>query len=432
MLEGAASKGYFEAAPIMFVREINMEKEKKKSKKQKKWMRPRHRIIENIAYYVLYPYCKWKYAMRIDKLQNQEDRPYLILMNHQTPFDQFFVGMAFKRPLYYMATEDIFSLGWVSKLLRWLVAPIPIKKQTVDLNAIMTCMRLAREGGSIVIAPEGNRTYSGKTEYMNPSIAGMARKLKMPIALFRLEGGYGSQPRWSDGIRKGKLHGYVYEVIQPEEYEKLTNEELFSRIEKGLYVDEAVADGPFRSKKKAEFIERAMYVCPWCGLSEFESHGNEAHCKTCGRKISYGEDKVITGEGCEFPYRFVKDWYEYQKDYINQLDLTAFEQTPAYTDTVDFSEVIVYKKKVPIRKGIQLGLYGNRMVIDEGTPLEQVLEFDKINAMSVLGHNKLNVYYEKHVYQFKGSKRHNSVKYLNFYHRYKNVQRGEGETFLGL
>ena len=208
-----------------------MEKEKKNTKKAKKWMRPRHKVIQNIAYCVLYPYCKWKYAIKIDKFREQEDRPYLILMNHQTPFDQFFVGIAFKRPLYYMATEDIFSLGWISKLLRWAVAPIPIKKQTVDLNAIMNCMRLAREGGSIVIAPEGNRTYSGKTEHMNASIAGMAKKLKMPIALYRLEGGYGSQPRWSDGIRKGSMHGYVYDVIQPEEYEKLTNEELFARIE---------------------------------------------------------------------------------------------------------------------------------------------------------------------------------------------------------
>jgi hypothetical protein len=260
----------------------------------------------------------------------------------------------------------------------------------------------------------------------------MARKLKMPIVLYRIEGGYGSEPRWSDVIRKGRVHCYVSQVIHPEEYEKLTNEELFEIIEKGLYVNEAVADGPFRSKKKAEYLERVMYVCPWCGLSEFESHGNEAHCKKCGRKLSYGEDKVITGEGCEFPFRFVKDWYEYQKDFLNRLDVAEYEKTPAYTDTADLSEVIVYKKKVPLRKGVQLKLYGDRVVIDEGTAQEQVLSFEKVNAMSVLGHNKLNIYYEKHVYQFKGDKRFNAVKYVNFYHHYKNLKKGEGETFLGL
>lgn len=402
-----------------------------KKKKAKKWMKFRHRVIRNLGYCVMYPYSKWKYNLQIDKFKEQEDRPYLILMNHQTPYDQFFVGMAFRGPVYYMATEDIFSLGWVSHLLRWAVAPIPIKKQTVDLNAVMTCMRLAREGGTIAIAPEGNRTYSGTTEYMNPAIAGMARKLKMPIVLYRIEGGYGSEPRWSDVIRKGRVHCYVSQVIQPEEYEKLTNEELFQIIEKGLYVNEAVAEGCFRSKKKAEYLERVMYVCPWCGLSEFESHGNEAHCKKCGKTLRYEEDKTISGVDCQFPFRFIKDWYEYQKEFVNKVDLLAHRQEALYTDTADFSEVIVYQHKVPIRKGVSMKLYGDRVTIDEGTEHEQVLSFDKVNAMSVLGRNKLNIYHEKQVYQFKGSKRFNAVKYVNFYHRYKNIQSGEGE-FLGL
>ena len=107
--------------------------------------------------------------------------PDLVLYNHQTAFDQFFVGMSFRGPIYYMATEDIFSLGWLSKLLRWAVAPIPIRKQTTDITAVMNCIKVAREGGSLCIAPEGNRTYSGRTEYMSDSIASLAKKLKMPI-----------------------------------------------------------------------------------------------------------------------------------------------------------------------------------------------------------------------------------------------------------
>ena len=50
--------------------------------------------------------------------RQQGDRAYLILMNHQTAFDQFFVGMAFKGPVYYVASEDLFSNGWISSLLR--------------------------------------------------------------------------------------------------------------------------------------------------------------------------------------------------------------------------------------------------------------------------------------------------------------------------
>ena len=62
-------------------------------------------------------------------------------------------------------------MGPLSALIRYLVAPIPIQKQATDVAAVMTCICLAREGGTIAIAPEGNRTYSGKTVYINPAIA---------------------------------------------------------------------------------------------------------------------------------------------------------------------------------------------------------------------------------------------------------------------
>ena len=115
-------------------------------KKQKKWLRFRHRVVRNIAFALLYPYSKLKYGLQVDRFRQQGKRNYLILLNHQTPFDQFFCGMSFKGPVYYLATEDIFSNGWVSSLIRWLVAPIPIKKQTTDITAVMNCIVFALPG----------------------------------------------------------------------------------------------------------------------------------------------------------------------------------------------------------------------------------------------------------------------------------------------
>lgn len=400
--------------------------------KKERWIKPRHRIVR-----VLMPpvalYTRLRYGIRVERYRDQGDRAYLILMNHQTPFDQFFVEMAFRGPIYYMATEDLFSNGWVSSVIRWLVAPIPIKKQTTDLNAVRNCIRVAREGGAIAMAPEGNRTYSGKTEYMNPAVASLARKLKLPIALLRIEGGYGVEPRWSDVTRRGKMRAYVSRVIEPEEYADLTSEELFAQIQQGLYVDEAVADGPFRSGKRAEYLERAVYVCPFCGLSEFESHGCEITCKKCGKTITYGEDKTLTGKGFDFPFSFVKDWYEYQKDFVNSLDLMAMTEQPVYTDRARMSEVIFHKRKNLLRRDAELRLYGDRVVIDEGTETELCFPFEKLSAVTVLGRNKLNLYYEKTAYQFKGSKRFNALKYVNFYYRHRNIIRGNADgKFLGL
>ena len=400
--------------------------------KRKKWIKPRHKIIQAIAKAVLKPYCKWKYGITVEKFKEEEDRPYLVLYNHQTSFDQFFVGMSFKRPIYYVATEDIFSMGWVSSIIRFVVEPIPIKKQTTDIRAVMNCIQVAREGGSIALAPEGNRTYSGRTEYMNPAIASLAKKLKMPIALYRIEGGYGVQPRWTDKNRKGKMRSFVSEVIAPEEFASMTDAELMERIEKGLFVDEANPGGIFKCDVSAEYMERAVYVCPFCGLSEFESHGTEAECKKCKRKITYGEDKKITGIGFDFPFEYFGQWYDYQKDFVNDLDVMEYTEKPLFRDDVKIHEVIIRKNKELLRKEATFALYGNRVVADEGTEKEWTMPYDEIHAVSVLGRNKLNIYHNDKVYQITGDKRFNALKYVNIYYRWKNIKENENGKFLGL
>ena len=399
---------------------------------KKKWIKPRHSVVRNILSVTLAPYSALRYNIKVERFKEQEKRPYLILLNHQTAFDQFFVGMAFKRPVYYLASEDLFSNGWVSSLIKYLVEPIPIRKQTTDVKAIMTCIRVAKEGGTIAIAPEGNRTYSGKTEYMSPSIAMLARKLGMPIALFRIEGGYGVHPRWSDVVRKGKMRGYVSRVIYPEEYKALSDDELFAIIKDGLYVNEAVADAEFHHSKLAEYLERAIYVCPFCGLSSFESHGDELTCLKCKRTVRYLPTKELEGIGFEHPFRFVSEWYDAQAEFVNDLDVLEYDAAPMYDERADLYEVIPFERKNLLCKDVKISLYGNRIELVAGEETT-VCHFDDTSAVTVLGRNKMNIYYGDKLYQLKGGKRFNALKYVHIYHRYKNIVKGEAaEKFLGI
>ena len=405
---------------------------KENNNKKKKWIRPRHRLVRNLLNVTLGAYTRIKYGVKVEKFKEQEDRPYLILLNHQTAFDQFFVGMAFKGAVYYLASEDIFSMGFASSLIRYLVNPIPIKKQTTDVKAIKTCIRVAREGGTIAIAPEGNRTYSGRTEYMSPSIAPLARRLGMPIALLRIEGGYGVHPRWSDVVRKGKMRAYVSRVISPEEYATLTDDELFAIIEKGLYVDEAVADAEFYHKKNAEYLERAVYMCPFCGLSTFESDGDVITCKKCGKQIKYLQNKSLEGVGFDFPYKFVAEWYDAQAEFIKSFDVLKYDTEPMYSELGDLYEVIPYENKKLISKNVNVELYGDRLEVQIGEE-KNVWRFEDTAAITVLGKNKLNIYYGDKIYQIKPGKRFNALKYVHVYHRSRNMVKGEmNEQFLGL
>lgn len=395
--------------------------------KTKRWTLPRHGFIIRLAAVVLFPWMALQYHVRVEKCPALKKRQCLVLMNHQTAFDQFFVSKAlFPRPVYFVASEDLFSLGFLSKLLRWAVAPIPIKKQTTDVQAVKTCIKVAREGGTIALAPEGNRTFSGLPCYSNPAIVPLVKKLGLPLAIFRIEGGYGIQPRWSDVCRKGTMRAYVSRIIEPEAYNGLSNEELYALIQKELYVDETKSGQEFHHKRLAEYLERAMYVCPWCGPAEFRSEKDIITCRSCGRQIRHLPNQQLQGVDCSFPFAYVAQWYSYQQDFVNGLDTACYTEVPLFRDTATLSEVALCKRKVVLDTDAALLLYGNRIQAGSKT-----LFFQDIRVITVLGKNKLNIYHADALYQIKGDARFNALKYMNIFYRNKNQCAGHGE-FLGI
>ncbi|MCQ2428276.1 MAG: 1-acyl-sn-glycerol-3-phosphate acyltransferase [Clostridia bacterium] len=359
----------------------------------------------------------------------------MILYNHQTSFDQFFVGMCFKGPVYYVASEDIFSSRFLAALLSFLVAPIPINKAQADLRAIINCMKVASEGGTIAIAPEGNRTYSGRTCYIKPSVAMLIRKLKLPLAFFRIEDGYGVQPRWSNVNRKGSMAAGVSRVVEPEEYGKLSDDELYKLICDELNVDEAKVSGEFRHKRSAEYLERLIYVCPFCGLSEFRSSGKHFSCLKCGLDAEYLPTKELKFDREVKDIRFVADWYGKQEAYINSIDTDKLTN-PLYKDTVRLFDVIIARYKRKITDKAVLTMYGDRIEIDVPGGDGMVLDYGSIGSVTALGKNKMNIRSGGRILQIKGSVRFNPVKYMNIYYRYRNTHEGDNKTngyqFLGL
>lgn len=411
--------------------------EAKKKKKNAPWLRPHHKLVRDAAEIVLYPFVRLLYGAKISPLP-EEERQYLVLMNHQTAFDQFFVGIPFKKPLYYVASEDLFSKGIISDLLRGLIAPIPIKKQTTDPRAVINCIKVAREGGSIAMAPEGNRTYDGRPLHINPTVAPLARKLGLPIAFFRIEGGYGVHPRWSDAVRRGVINCSFSRILEPEEVAEMTDEELYQTICRELAVDENKVEGIYLHKKSAEYLERAIYTCPRCGFAHLESRGDTLRCLDCGLEVRHTEKKELVSESQDFKFRTVADWMDYQTDLVSALDIEENIDKIFFEDTANLSEVVPYKNKKLLGKGAKMSLFVDKIVINEVE-----YPFDQVLGLTVLGKNKLNVYHDGRILQLKGSKRFCALKYVNFYNHYKNItnthnaltskeENSNGREFLGL
>ena len=195
-----------------------------------------------------------------------------------------------------------------------------------------------------------------------------------------------------------------------------------------LFVDEGKITGEYPHPKNAEFLERAMYVCPRCGLTTYESSGDIIRCTKCGQTIRHLATKELEGIEESFPHRFVADWYDWQNAFIQNTDLSTLTDTPVYEETVQLSKVHVYKYKELLRKEATVRLYGDRITVDD-----REFPFEDLGAVVVLGKNKVNLYAGNEVLQLKGNKRFNALKYVNFFHKYKNVKSGDTHgKFLGL
>ena len=229
------------------------------------------------------------------------------------------------------------------------------------------------------------------------------------------------------------MTSYVSRVLEPEEYLKMTNDELYAVITKELYVNEGCEGEIFKSKHRAEYLERAIYVCPECGLSSFTSKRDTIECNRCGRKVRYTENKALVGVDSSFPFSSISEWYDYQSNFVNSFDSLSNNEKPLYEEWARFSEVIPYKKRTLIKKRASLSLYSDKLIVNKGEADEIIFSFDELSGATVLGKNKLNIYKQKQTYQFKGDERFCALKYVNLYFRYRNLSKGDTNgNFLGL
>ena len=114
-----------------------------------KWVLRRHSAVFAILRPLLSPFFKLIYGVTGEHFKMKKDRPYLILSNHQALLDPVFIAMYTDRPIHFMATDNVFSNGFVSKLLVHFIAPIPKKKQGADLQAMRACLAIAKKNGVV-------------------------------------------------------------------------------------------------------------------------------------------------------------------------------------------------------------------------------------------------------------------------------------------
>lgn len=375
-------------------------------KKQKHWVKKRHAAVFAFLRFAMAPFLWLRYHYRAEKAPIRKG-PCIVLSNHQATMDPFFISKAFPFQLYFYASDDLFNLK-VSPLIRYLAAPIPKSKSVADLKAVMISLRVLREGGAIGITPEGNRTLSGRQWEMGDSVAKLVKTAKVPLVLFNLCGGYGTDPRWGVKIRRGtKFVGRVRRILTPEEYAGMSDEELFGIIKNELDVDDTLSGERYKSRRRAEYIERALYMCPVCGsIGTIHSHGTGFCCTSCKTEAEYTEDlKISPPVG---GYSRIYEWYEWERQEIVRRILGGEKNSDGD---------ILFRESVKLQKKIKLP--GNTVTLDKdslmisGGGAETRYPLAEIDAITAVGKKKFNFYYKGKILQVKGGKRFCAIKYVH-------------------
>ena len=113
----------------------------------------------------------------------------IIAANHQTYVDPFWVGAAVKRPVRFLAWDAAFNWPIVGLLLK-LFGAWPLQLEGSDPGPIRLSLRWIRDGGAVVIFPEGGRgNPDGSMKKFKAGAVRMALEAGVPILPVTIRGG---------------------------------------------------------------------------------------------------------------------------------------------------------------------------------------------------------------------------------------------------
>jgi len=129
----------------------------------------------------------------------------IIAANHQTYIDPFWLSLPIKRPTRYLAWSAAFRWPVIGKCLTWFGA-WPLALEGGDPAAIRSSLQWLRNGGAVVIFPEGARsTATGSLERFKAGAVRLALEAQVPILPVTIKGGNRVWPKGRRFPRPGKV-----------------------------------------------------------------------------------------------------------------------------------------------------------------------------------------------------------------------------------
>ena len=138
----------------------------------------------------------------------------LVVPNHQSYFDPFWVCIPIRRKYRFMAWEKAFEWFLVGDVMRYLGA-FPVNLERGSKESLKQSVKTLREGATLMIFPEGAREFSdGKMlEFKNGAIK-IAMMANVPILPVTIRG---ANKIWAQDMkfpRLGKVEIFYHPVLE--------------------------------------------------------------------------------------------------------------------------------------------------------------------------------------------------------------------------
>jgi len=134
--------------------------------------------------------AKTFFSYRVIGAENMiEEGPCIIAANHCSFFDPPLVGVACQRAIHYLARKSLLEWPVLGPIFPELNV-IPVDQKNADRSALMGAIRVVKNGGAVLIFPEGTRSPDGKLQPAQPGIGMIVAKTGAPVVPVRISGSY--------------------------------------------------------------------------------------------------------------------------------------------------------------------------------------------------------------------------------------------------
>jgi 1-acyl-sn-glycerol-3-phosphate acyltransferase len=156
----------------------------------------------------------------------------LLISNHLSYLDVFFLGIPLRRPLNYVARSTLF-LPILGPLIRS-VGGFPIQREGIGASGMKETLRRLRSGGIVTLFPEGTRSRDGELGPLKHGIAVLIQRAGVPAVPVGLAGTFEVWPRSRRFPAPHPIRIHYGRPIFPEELVGLEAEAITSLVRERL------------------------------------------------------------------------------------------------------------------------------------------------------------------------------------------------------